>query len=76
MHLKSDCLQCLQNVTNQAVSLKGHDPTHEMDFNNCAILGFSNHWQKRLTKESLYIQKINPSMTIDKQSISLCLFIT
>ena len=29
------------------------NPNHKIEFNNCAILGFSNHWQKRLIKESL-----------------------
>ena len=31
------------------------NPTHKIDFNNCAFLGFSNHWQKCLIKESLFI---------------------
>ena len=31
------------------------NPNHKIDFNNCAILGFLNHWQKHLIKESLYI---------------------
>ena len=31
------------------------NPNHEIDFNNCAILGFSNLWRKRLIKELLYI---------------------
>ena len=31
------------------------NPNHKIDFNNCAILGFSNLWQKRLIKELLYI---------------------
>ena len=43
-------------------------PNHEIDFNNCAILAFSNHWRKRLIKESLNIHKFNPSMNIDKKS--------
>ena len=56
--------------------LETPDLTHKIDFNHCAILGFSNHWQKRLIKKSLYIQKFNPSINIDKQSISRCLFNT
>ena len=36
------------------------NPSHKVDFDNCAILGFSNHWQKRLIKDSLIIQKFNP----------------
>ena len=31
------------------------NPTHEIDFNSCEILGFPNHWRKRLIKKSLYI---------------------
>ena len=50
--------------------------THKIDFNNCAILGFSNHWQKRLIKESLYIQNFKPSMNINQKSIPLYLFKT
>ena len=46
------------------------NPNHKIDFNNCEILGFSNHWRKRLIKESLYIQKFNPSMNIDKKICS------
>ena len=49
---------------------------HKIDFNNCAILGFSNHWRKLLIKELLYIRKFNPSMNIDKKSIPLYLFNT
>ena len=48
---------------------------HKIDFNNCAILGFSNHWRKRLIKESLYIQKFNPFMNIDKNSSFSIVFV-
>ena len=34
------------------------NPIHKIDFNNCAILCFLNHWWKRLIKESLYIQNL------------------
>ena len=47
------------------------NPTHKIDFNNCAILGFSTNWKKPLIKESLYIQKFNSFINIDKQTISL-----
>ena len=52
------------------------NPNHKIDFNNSAILGFSNHWQNPLFKESLYIQKFNPSMNIDKNYVPLYLFNT
>ena len=52
------------------------NPNHKFDFNNCAILGFSNHWRKRLNKESLYIEKFSPSINIDKKSVPLYLFST
>ena len=43
--------------------------THKIDFNNCAILGFLNHLRKHnLIKESLYIQKFNPSMNVSVDS--------
>ena len=50
----------------QEIDLLKHqvdNPNHKIDFNNCAMLGFSNHWKKRLIKQSLYIQKFNPSST-------------
>ena len=34
------------------------NPTHKIDFNNCTILGFSNHWRKHLIKESFIDSKI------------------
>ena len=52
------------------------NPNHKIDFNNCAILGFSNRWRKHLAKESQYIQKFNPSINIDEKSIPLYLFNT
>ena len=52
------------------------NPNHKIDFNNCAISGFSNHWRKRLIKESLYIKKFNPSININKKSVPLYLFNT
>ena len=52
------------------------NPNHKIEFNNCTILGFSNQWRKRLIKESLYIEKFNPSINIEKKSIPLYLFNT
>ena len=40
------------------------------------LFRFSNHWRKSLIKESLYIQKLNQPMNIDKKSIPLYLFNT
>ena len=67
------------NIIRQETDVAKHsndNPTHKVDFDNCAILGFSNHWQKRLIKDSLCIQKFNPSINIDKQSIALYLLNT
>ena len=59
----------------EADAAKHHvdNPNHKINFNNWAILNFSNHWQKRLIKELFYIQKFNPSMNIDKKSAPLYL---
>ena len=51
------------------------NPNHKINFNKCAILGISNHWRKYLIKESLYIQKFNPSMNINKKSVPLYLIL-
>ena len=64
-------------TSNQHTDVTTHlleNPEHTIDFNNTKILSYANHWRKLLIKESILIQKFEPSLNIDKSSVPLYLF--